>query len=249
MEKGQLQKTTVKIWTPLIDKLEQKVAKACLRRDAYLARVLAVEIPCLDAEVCLPNSAESHAFVAAQLDTLDRKPVSLLLPPDLTKSLNAVCKQKRIVRDAFFNRLFLLLAASPRVIDRLLFGFDPSWNWRQEVWTEYKHDGPFFESVIYPLEQVIDPFWAIRVAFGLSSDEAGLEEYLEPESGKAVRVRRDIAGVPVPPDAIYTTVFRQVVQHNSLVGLNCYLSDADIPGHAAQAKKKAALDNLLAELE
>ena len=110
-------KISVKIWRPIIDKLDQKLDAACLRRDAYLNKVLENELPWLDSEVSLANSPAAQAFVAARLDQLDRKLVSLTLRPELIEQLNDICQRKRIVRDAFFNRLFLLLALKPKGID------------------------------------------------------------------------------------------------------------------------------------
>jgi hypothetical protein len=43
---------------------------SCLRRDAYLNRVLAVELDYLDTEVALPNSTEAKKFIAERLDHL-----------------------------------------------------------------------------------------------------------------------------------------------------------------------------------
>ncbi|GAB3656469.1 hypothetical protein [Ramlibacter alkalitolerans] len=241
------QKISVKVWEPLITKLDQKMERACLRRDAYLARVLALEVPCLDAEVVLPNSVTAQAYVAAQLETLPRKLMSLALPADLMRSLNEVCKKKRIVRDAFFNRLFLLLAAPPRAIDQLLFDFLDV-DWRREVWSEYKHDGPFFTNGFYPLEPDIDPFWAIRAGLDLCTDAADLQDYYEPESGITVKVLRDMADNPMPPASIYGTVLEQKVQGNSLAGLNCYFPESRIPGHPEERRLQASLDAVLAEL-
>lgn len=240
-------KISVKIWRPIIEKFDLKIEHACLRRDAYLTRVLDLEVDRLDQDVCLPNSDASYEYVFQQLDRLDRKLVSLALPPELTSRINDVCRRKRIVRDAFFNRLFLLLAASPRIIDRLLFDSVGS-GWRTDVWSEDKHDAPFFQNVFYPLEPLIDPFWAIRAGLNRYAQETKLEEYIEPESGSPVHVMRDVAGKPVPPDNIYTTVFDLQVQENDLIGLSCYLTDSSIPGHAAQTKQQAMLDQLLAEL-
>lgn len=240
------QKVSVRIWKPLLVKLDQKLERACLRRDAYLARVLAVEIPALDEEVCLPNSVEAQARVAQQLDDLDRKPVSLALPSELMSQLNAICARKRIVRDAFFNRLFLLLAAKPKAIDNLLFPFAPT-DWRTAVWTEYKHDGPFFTNGFYPLEQDVDPFWAIRAGLDLYEDKENLELYPTPENPKA-KVIRDIVGFAYPRATVYTTVLTQNVDGHSLIGLNCYLPDTEIPGHPEEQKRRATLDAILAEL-
>ncbi|QKE41965.1 MAG: hypothetical protein HO274_12140 [Ferrovum myxofaciens] len=152
------------------------------------------------------------------------------------------------MRDAFFNRLFLLLAASPKVVNTLLFG-NLGDEWRTEVWTENKHDGPFFQNGFYPLEPMIDPFWAIRSGLEMYANDAGLEDYIEPKSGKSIRVKRDFTGAVAPADNLYTTIFEQKVRNNDLLGLSCYMPDWRIPGHGAEQEHRAKLDELLAELE
>src|SRR5208337_2667117 len=92
-------KISVKIWPPLIEKLDTKMKAACLRRDAYLTKVLEFELDRLEEEVSIPNSAASYSFVSARLNRLRRDLVSLALPLDLTKRLTEICRQKRIVRD------------------------------------------------------------------------------------------------------------------------------------------------------
>ncbi len=130
----ELKKTSVKIWRPIIEKLDAKMEAACLRRDAYLNKLLEIELDRLDREVSIPNSTEAQSLIAARLDHLDRKAVSLSIRCDLLDKLNDICGRKRIVRDAFFNRVFLLLAASSKVIDRLMFPGEP--NWRSLIWEE-----------------------------------------------------------------------------------------------------------------
>ena len=174
------------------------------------------------------------------LKELDHKPVSLALSPDLTERLNEICGRKRIVRDAFFNRIFLLLAASPKTVDTLLFGQYGN-TWREEVWKQWKDNGPPF-SVIYPLEPDIDPFLAIHEWFENYTSDQPLENYVEPTSGKTIRVERDASGSPVPPDDLYTTVFTQKMtdphkkRDYDLLGLSCYMPDSRIPGHEAEQK-------------
>lgn len=236
-------KISVKIWRPILEKLDEKLETACLRRDAYLAKLLAVELDHLDDEVSIPNTQASYDYVFSQLDAFDRKPVSLALPPELTSRLNEICARKRIVRDAFFNRLFLLLAAAPTVVDNLLFE-DFADDWRRDVWSEYKHEGPFFQNGFYPMESMIDPFWAMRCAMTMYAENAGLEDYIEPISGKSIRVTRDLSGAPIPEDSIYTTVFKKKLGTNDLRGLSCYLPDRDIPGHDAEKAHQAKLDDL-----
>ena len=105
------------------------------------------------------------------------------LHTELTQRLNEISARKRIVRDAFFNRVFLLLAAAPNVVDTLLFS-DVGKSWRTEVWSEFKHEGPFFQNGFYPLEPSIDPFWAVRTGMEMFATDAGLDDYVEPTTGK-----------------------------------------------------------------
>lgn len=241
-------KISVKIWRPILDKLEAKIESACLRRDAYLAKVLEVELDWLDQEVSIPNSQASYDYVLERLDRLDRKLVSLALPPELTARLNDICSRKRIVRDAFFNRVFLLLAAAPGVVDTLLFG-DVGKEWRTVVWSENKHDGPFFQNGFYPLEPMIDPFWAVRCGLEMYATDTGLEDYVEPITGASIKVHRSITGEVLPADSLYTTIFEQKVGEHDLIGLSCYLPDWRIPGHGAEQEHHAKLDEILGDLK
>jgi hypothetical protein len=240
-------KISIKIWRPIIEKLDEKMDLACLRRDAYISRVLAVELDSLDDEVSISNSEASYDFVLASLNRLDRKLVSLVLPPAQIEQLNEICKRKRIVRDAFFNRLFLLLAAESKVIDALLFG-DTANDWRREVWGERKHEGPFFQNGFYPLAPTIDPFWAIRHGLDIFASGTNVEDYLEASSGKSIQISRDITGAPVPINSLYTTIFESKVGGNDLLGLSCYLPDSRVPGQRAEHEHRLRLDELFAEL-
>ncbi len=240
-------KISVKIWKPIIKKLDAKLKSSCLRRDAYLTKLLEVELDYLEAEVPIPNSQESYDYVFETFEGFDHKPVSLALPQGLTSRLSEICSRKRIVRDAFFNRVFLLLSVDPKFVDTLFFaGVDG--DWRKHVWHEYKSESQFFQSGFYPLEQVVDPFWAIRAAFDLYAQDEVFEDHLESSSGKAVRVKRDFAGAPVVADSLYATVFTQKVRGNDLIALSCYLPDWAIPGHDAKKKRTGMIDEIMGEL-
>jgi hypothetical protein len=241
-------KISVKIWPPIIKKLGEKMDAACLRRDAYLTKVLAIELDRLDHEVSIPNSEASYRFVFERLEALRGKPVSLALPPDLTKRLNDICERKRIVRDAFFNRIFLLLVASDKEIDALLFRDAPD-DWRTEVWAENKLDGPFFENVFYPLDPVVDPFWAIRSGLEMYAENQELEDYVEPSSGKTIRIQRDRTFGISPADSFYTIVFDRKGRRGDLLGMNCYMPDWRIPGTDAAEEVQAKTTDALAELD
>jgi hypothetical protein len=218
-------KISTRIWRPLVEKLDKKIEASCLRRDLYLSRVLRVEIPYLDEEITEPNSPAANTYIATQLDTLERKLVTLSLEADLVDQLDDVCYRKKINRDSFFNRLFLLLCASPKLIDILFFEGDPSW--RGEVWSERRNDGPFFQNIFHPLDQDIDPFWAIRT---------GLEQVsLRPET---------VDSLPPSSCLVYTSHFPSMGKTN-LAGMNTYLPDYLLPGHPSQVAATKDLDELL----
>jgi hypothetical protein len=189
--------------------LPRKFKQACVRRDDYLAKVFEVELAHLEKEVPTPNSERARAFIKSSLtEHEDRAPMSFNFPEELNRRINETLERKNIPRGAFFNRILFMLAASPATIDEIFFiGFE---DWRTEVWSEGKHDGAFFQNVMYPLEQVVDPFWPIR--FGL-----------ELKQSRFPNQRRNF----------FTTVL-----DGHLYGLNCYLEDASIPGTAEYQQKQ-----------
>lgn len=216
-------KTSVKIWLPIIDKLESVMSSACLRRDAYLNKLLEMELDLLEGEVSTPNTQASYDYISTELDKLDRKFISLAIAESLVTRLNQICKAKKIVRDAFFNRLLLLLVAPPVLIDRLYYFDEIEKNWRNSVWSADKHNGPAFENAFYPLSPIVDPFWAIRSGLRLFKQELGYKE---------------------SADGVYTISFNKVAgMETSFAGFNCYLSDEDIPGSPTKIQKDARLLN------
>lgn len=247
--KDQRRKISAKVWRPVIDKLNRKLDRACLRRDAYLEQVLALEIPLLDAELPIANSAEARRFISERLDELDRKLVSFALRVDLVEQLDDICARKGIVRDAFFNRLLFILASPKSVIDRIFFTLDTDQRWRTDVWSEYKHDGPFFQNVFYPLEQEIDPFWPIRAGLEMCGEEDGLIDHTDMASGQTYKIKRlNDYGITLP-ERLYTVTFdNETFKDADLFGLNCYLPDWQIPKHPAQVKFRKHLDELLESL-
>nr|AFN66374.1 hypothetical protein pM02_c6_27 [uncultured bacterium] len=245
--KKSVSKISIRVWVPVLDALDQRIEAACLRRDAYLNKVLAEELKHLDREVSIPNSDAARKFVANRLDQLDRKAVSLALQPELVELLDDICARKRIVRDAFFNRIFLLLAAKPRLIDALLF--PSSSNWRTEVWSGDKHDGPFFQNVFYPLDPDIDPFWPIRRGIELFADEEDSTDYVEPESGTTIRVKKGLGDEVEPVSSVYTTFFELKMKDADICGLNCYVPDFRVPNHPAELRHRQQLDDIFEDLE
>jgi hypothetical protein len=157
--------------------------------------------------------------------------------------VNAICERKHIVRDAFFNRLYLLLAAKSGVIDKLLFG--GASDWRAVVWSEHRNDGPFFQNCFHPLRSEIDPLWAIRA--GLEAALEGLEEIPNPQGDGTILVERNpIHGGIRPPSLVYTVTWAQQFKDVDLTGFNCHMPDWEVPGTPEQVAAAKSLDDILA---
>lgn len=201
----QVKKIAAKVWQPVMDKLDKKMELGCLRRDAYIEEILAIELERLDEEITQANSEAARDFVVARLSLLNRKVVTFTLQADLVERLDEICARKRIVRDAFFNRILLLLTATPSQIDRLFLGVLDS-DWRNTVWNAHVCDWGFFPNIFYPLEPDVDPFRVIREGIKLNNEGHDVD------------------------NAFYRTMLTdRHFKDRDLFGLNCYLPDIFVP--------------------
>ena len=246
-------KISVRIWTPLLREFDKAIESSCLRRDAYLTKLLEQEIGLLDEEVAVANSEAAYAHVAALNERLPRKLVSLALRPELTERLNTVCRSKRIVRDAFFNRIFLLLAV-PELVDLLFFSpeepEDVGPGWRDMVMSENKD--LFRERAFYPLLAPVDPFKLIRLGLEMVWREAVAEDAKVDERGNAWL--SDLDGPYggqhlVLAPKVYTRVFTGFFNDSDgsqvpLGFMNCHMPDHHVPSTDDSAPYEASLREL-----
>ncbi|MBK6865514.1 MAG: hypothetical protein IPG91_19375 [Ideonella sp.] len=241
----QPQKISVKISRRIVESLDNKLEANCLRRDAYLNRVLQIETANLDLEVSMPNSQAARDYVAKGVAQMKSKPVSLALDPDLVARVNEVCERKRIVRDAFFNRLFLLLAASPAQIDDWLFGGEK--HWLRDVWERYKGQSNFQDD-FYPLWRSIDPFWAIHEGMEVQAKLCHqLEDWVPPGSEKPIRVER-IGNMVRPVPGVYTVNLEPFFSNP---GLNCHMTDWEVAttdAHKVYTREQEELSQLMKDI-
>jgi len=217
-------KISTKIYRPILEALEEKLEAACLRRDAYLNKVLEVELPYLDKEGT-ENSSEAQQFIANRLDQLDRKQISLALRPDLVERLNEICARKRIVRDAFFNRLFFLLLAHSkggvRVVSELFF--NGTEDWREWMW----EGEDMMYQALTPLAENIDPFWLIHLGFEILERDGQIQE----------------------GEGIYSTVWSDTkYKEPFLLALSCYLPNEQVPDHPETLARRKKAEDFLASL-
>ncbi len=218
--KSKTSKITINVWRSVWSKLEKRLETACLKRDAYIGMLINWELDRLEAEMPIANSEAAEQFIEKQLRALlhqNYTPLSIALAPEVAKKLERVCKEKRIVRDSFFNRLFLFLAFGPKLAGMLLFrgldSEDEKWtvdSWTRTVWREYQHEDQFFQSVFDPFLAGQDPLWPIRACFEIieERDRPEYVEQIDPESQKVVKM---VKWVPEQflrlPYRFYTTVF------------------------------------------
>ncbi len=228
-------KISVRIWTPLLERFNQSLDAACLRRDAWLAKVLEHELPQIDAEIPTPNSQAARHFIATRLDALPRKLVTLTLPEELVRQLDELCETKCIVRDSFFNRLFFLLVADFKVQTRLFFDGDDSWFPRLLERTEVSSSAA--RDLLDPIPGFRDPFLVIR------EGQAILRDDLMKEFGTAERADEWLRERHIYSSPITATTFPKI----DLSGLNVYLSDVDVPGTAEHGRLSHLLDDFLTD--
>ncbi|MGD9598468.1 MAG: hypothetical protein AB7G76_12860 [Steroidobacteraceae bacterium] len=225
------QKTTVRLLSVLKSRLDVALERACLKRDAYLNRLLERELAELNREVRTPNSPAALAYISLSLKHLGaRDLVTLTLRSDLLAKLDGLCTRKRICRDAFFNRIAFLLTAPAWLIDATFF--PELEKWRAEVWTECRNDGPIYANVFSPLDPIIDPFWTIRAGLALSAEECKQRGNL-------------------PPDGFYTTCLfgRRRKKFIPLWGLSCHMDDALVPRTDASKASELDIAQLISEID
>lgn len=124
--KADKRKITVQLWGPLLKKLNELAAAACLNRDAYLDVVFANEAAMLVSELKgKKNSDRARAFIKQCFAELkDLHPVSFTLTPETADALTDACDQANVWRDVFVNRvIFFLVAKSTTIEDQLRFKF------------------------------------------------------------------------------------------------------------------------------
>jgi len=221
---GRAGKIMVRASTLVLDALEKRVESVCLRRDAFLERVIRKEVEHLSEEVRIPNSDAARRCIEDNLRLLDSRPINLTLTELTVGRMEEVCKEKNTPRDAFINRILLCLVAPPSVL-HVIFGVHEL---KEEVLEEWETPG--FGSLWSPLrsmeEFVEDPFWFVRACMEVERKQSGDEDVTFYQA--------------YIPDNLFGEKVR------GTLGLNVYLPDSLVPAHPGE---RALLDDLGAELD
>lgn len=150
-EKEVTQKINVQIWTPLNRAIRSHLNSMHIKRDAYLNKLLRMEIERLDSEVQfkMPDAATQHLRKRLKELEPNRTKMTISLDIDLVNRINAVLEKKGILRDSFVNRVLYFLIAKPIHLEILGINFEHRADMRAI---------PLFDAK----DLLFDPFYEIR---------------------------------------------------------------------------------------
>jgi DNA topoisomerase VI subunit B len=105
-------KITVKVWEQQLAVFDKAIDELFIKRDAFLNHMIKVETPHLAADLKDRRlSMSGNRYIAGELKRLGTKPVNIVVEKATADALNEVVSKANIVRDAFVNRLIMLLRA------------------------------------------------------------------------------------------------------------------------------------------
>lgn len=214
-------KISVRLLIPLLDQLSAAAEACFIRRDALLDDLLAKEIEEFESELILPNPAHARAYIDGHLKrqlSSNGKQLSIALKSSTVERIEEVCSEKNVPRDAFINRLLFVLAAPRHVLDEHLFHLS--------------------EDEAADLNLNIDNAWnKIELAAGYQPLDVLRRALTNP-----FEAYREIIEKTKQDDG-QDGLFTRYLDDDLLVGLNCFVPDACIPGQAAynEAQKKASV--------
>lgn len=106
-------KITVKIYEPLLKDFDRQLAKLFIKRDAFLNAMIQEEVQHLAKDLegkRLTLSAKQ--YIAGELKRMGTRQVNVVVDKTTADALNSVVDVSNMVRDAFINRLIMLLRSS-----------------------------------------------------------------------------------------------------------------------------------------
>ena len=113
-------KITLKIRNDILEGFNQRLDSCFLKRDAFLNYMLKSETQHLRDEMQgLKLSAMARRYISHQLMYMEKTTINVVVEKETAEDLKQVLRETNIVRDAFANRLMLMLI-SPDSLLRLL---------------------------------------------------------------------------------------------------------------------------------
>ncbi len=113
-------KITVKIYEPLLRDFDCQIDKLFIKRDAFLNAMIQKEVQHLASEMegklLTPNAKR---YISGELKRMGTTQVNVVVDKTTADELNAIVKTSNMVRDAFINRLIMLLRSSSALLSHL----------------------------------------------------------------------------------------------------------------------------------
>lgn len=235
-----MKKILVKIEVTLLKILKEELDNALLKRDAFLDNAIRHEVEALNKEITEPNSERAYKYILKALSENDLKAVNLNLSYDTVEILDAACKKYNIPRDAFINRLVLLITAGQKVIDIIMPVFDkidvsPS---EYEIYSSEGVEWFYYRpNTIDSIKEFvkISPLFVLREVLNMyyESDDCDLDSRV---------LRHGFYTQPYNPDMLKGDIFG--IGHNeyekivNLSGFNVCLDDELITVYEKQTERK-----------
>lgn len=117
LEMTQTTKITVKVYESLFVNFSKQIDELHIKKDAFLNSMIREEIPHLAREMKgkrLSNAA--NRYISGELKRLGTRTVNIVVDKSTASALNAIVDESNMVRDAFINRLIMLLRSSPTLL-------------------------------------------------------------------------------------------------------------------------------------
>jgi hypothetical protein len=113
-------KITVKIYEPLLRDFDQQINTLFIKRDAFLNAMIQEEVQHLANDMEGKRlTSKAKRYIAGRLKHLGTVPVNIVVEKSTADALNAIVEESNMVRDAFMNRLIMLLRSSSQLLSYL----------------------------------------------------------------------------------------------------------------------------------
>lgn len=131
-----LTKLTAKVFPPVLWAFDRQMSDALLRRDAFLDRVIAQEIPNVRADLAgLRNSDKAKRHISRCLNmmggagTPKLQQVSIAVLSSTANALRDLVEQHNLCRDALVNWIIVMLRSTDSLLKVLELPKTVSWRW------------------------------------------------------------------------------------------------------------------------
>lgn len=113
-------KITVKIYEPLLKGFDLQLDKLFVKRDAFLNAMIKEEVQHLANDMEGKRlTLRTKRYISGELRRMGTKPVNVVVDKATAEALNSVVDAANLVRDAFINRLIILLRSSAPLLKYL----------------------------------------------------------------------------------------------------------------------------------